>query len=61
MVPLSRCEVKLNSQEGRRYRTVADAAAAIVQLAPTPATVGLVTASRRRTVIDVEFGPWVRS
>jgi hypothetical protein len=55
LVPPSYYVVKPKGQPARRYRTVADAAAAIVQLAPTLATVGVVTGSRRRSLTDAEL------
>lgn len=55
LVPPSYYVVKPNGQPPRHYRTVADAAAAIVLIAPTPTTVEVLTGSRRRSLTDTEL------
>ncbi len=55
LVPPSYYEVGPNGKPSHLYRTIADAAWAVVQLAPTAAAVSAVTGSRRRSLTDTEL------
>jgi len=64
LVPPSYYVVKPRGWPERRYRTVADAAAAIVALVPIPAIVSASTAGARRSLTETELrelGPNVRA
>ena len=55
LVPPTYYEVKPNGRSSRIYRTIADAAWAVVRLAPTPTAVTALTGSRRRSLTDNEL------
>lgn len=55
LVPPSHYVVKPRGWSARRYRTVADAAAAIVQLVPIPVSVSVATAGSQRSLTDTEL------
>ena len=55
LVPPSYYVVEARGLRPRGYETVADAAAAIFNLAPLPTTVMAVTGSRRRSLSEAEL------
>jgi hypothetical protein len=55
LVPPSYYVVKPRGRPERRYRTVADAAAAIVRLVPIPAIVSATTVGARRSLTETEL------
>jgi len=55
LLPPSYYVVKARGQTARVFPTIAQAATAIVQLTPTPATVSAITGPRSRSLTDTEL------